>query len=253
MTTTVSSPAAPLTSARLSFSRGDFDAARELCRGILETCPEEAGALHLLGLIAHRDGDSDGARDFLRRAAESPHASAVYLLTYADLFCRATDRHAAVDLARRATELDPALPLGWCYLGHLLLEMRRLDESRRCLQKALDLDANFWQARAHLAIALGRTGDTAEATAQFERLLGEQADNPEIIGSFAAFLAEQGRYEEALIQAERVIAKQPDKLDHHVRAGEIEMLMGRPKQLFLHVRRWMQGAEKVGHRAHIGV
>jgi tetratricopeptide (TPR) repeat protein len=226
---TVSSPAAPLKSARLSFSRGDFDAARELCRGILETCPEEAGALHLLGLIAHRDGDSDGARNFLCRAAESPHASALYLLTYADLFCKATDRHAAVDLARRATELDASLPLGWCYLGHLLLEMRRLDESRRCLQKALELDPNFWRARAHLAIALGRSGDTADAIAQFERLLGEQADNPEIIGSFAAFLAEQGRYGEALIQAERVIAKQPDKLDHHVRAGEIEMLMGRPK------------------------
>jgi tetratricopeptide (TPR) repeat protein len=225
----VSSPAAPLQSARLSFSRGDFDAARELCRGILEACPEEAGALHLLGLIAHRDGDSDGARDFLRRAAESPDASALYLLTYADLFCKADDRNAAVDLARRATELDPTRPLGWCYLGHLLLEMRRLDESRRCLQRALELDAGFWQARAHLAVALGRTGDTAEAHAQFERLLGEQPDNAEIIGSFAAFLAEEGRYGEALIQAKLAIARQPDKLDHHVRAGEIEILLGRPK------------------------
>jgi len=146
----VSSPAAPLQSARLSFSRGDFDSARKLCRGILETCPEEAGALHLLGLIAHRDGDSDGAKDLLRRATESPHASALYLLTYADLFCKATDRHAAVDFARRATELDPALPLGWCYLGHLLLEMRRLDESRRCLQKALDLAFGLESGMVHL-------------------------------------------------------------------------------------------------------
>jgi tetratricopeptide (TPR) repeat protein len=225
----VSSPAASLQSARLSFSRGEFDAARGLCRAILAAFPDEAGALHLLGLIAHRDGDLVNAENLLRRATESRGASALYLLTYAELFCKAADRLAALDLARRATELDGTLPLAWCYLGHLLLQSRRLEESRRCLERTIELDPAFWQARTHLAILLGRTGDTAAANAQFERLLGEQADNAEIIGSFAAFLAEQGRYAEALIQAELAIAKQPDKLDHHVRAGEIEMLMGRPR------------------------
>jgi tetratricopeptide (TPR) repeat protein len=226
----VSSPAAPLKSARLSFSRGEFDAARELCRGILTAFPDEAGALHLLGLIAHRDGDLADAENLLRRAAESRGASALYLLTYAELFCKAADRKAAIDWARRATDLDASLPLAWGYLGHLLLESRQLEESRQCLQRAIELDPAFWQARTHLAILLGRTGDTAEANALFERLLGEQQDNAEIIGSFAAFLAEQGRYADALTQAELAIAKQPDKLDHHVRAGEIEILQGRPKQ-----------------------
>ncbi len=229
---TVSSPAAPLKSARLSFSRGEFDAARELCRGIIAACPEEAGALHLLGLIAHRDGDLANAENLLRRAAESRGASALYLLTYADLFCKATDRRAALDWARRATELDASLPLAWCYFGHLLLESRQLEESRRSLERAIELDPAFWLARTHLAILLGRTGETAEALARFEGLLGEQPDNAEIIGSFAAFLAEQGRYADALTQAELAIAKQPDKLDHRVRAGEIEILQGRPKQAF---------------------
>jgi tetratricopeptide (TPR) repeat protein len=226
----VSSAAAPLKSARLSFSRGEFDAARELCRGILAAFPDEAGALHLLGLISHRDGDLANAENLLRRAAESRGASALYLLTYAELFCKASDRKAAIDWARRATELDASLPLAWGYLGHLLLEGRQLEESRRCLERAIELDPAFWQARTHLAILLGRTGDTVEANAQFERLLGEQPDNAEIIGSFAALLAEQGRYADALTRAELAIAKQPDKLDHHVRAGEIEILQGRPKQ-----------------------
>jgi tetratricopeptide (TPR) repeat protein len=142
----LNSPAASLKSARLRFSRGEIDSARQTCLDILAVFPREAGALHLLGLIAHRDGDLANARDFLRRAAESPEASAVYLLTYADLCCKAVDRHAAVELARRATELDEGLPLGWFYLGNLLLEMRRHDESRRCLQRAAELDAEFWQA-----------------------------------------------------------------------------------------------------------
>ena len=163
----------------------------------------------------------------MRRAAEAPEASALYLLTYAELCCKAVDRHAAVELARRATELDDALPLGWFYLGNLLFEMRRLEESRRCLQRALELDAEFWQARAILALVLGRTGEAGEAAAQFNRLLSECADNAEIIGNHAVFLSDQGRCLEALTQAERAIALRPDTLDHHLRAAEIELLLGR--------------------------
>ena len=185
--------------------------------------------MHLLGLIAHRDGDLANARDFLRRAAESPEASALYLLTYAELCCRAVDRHAAVELARRATQLDGAQPLGWFYLGNLLFEMRRLDESGRCLQRAVELDGEFWQARAVLALVLGRTGEAAAAAAQFDRLLREYAGNAEIIGSHAIFLSEQGRCTEALTRAERAIALQPETLEHHLRAAEIELLLGRQR------------------------
>jgi tetratricopeptide (TPR) repeat protein len=222
-----SSAAALLKSARLSFSRGEIDSARETSLGILAAFPREAGALHLLGLIAHRDGDLANAKDFLRRAAESPDASATYLLTYADLCCKAVDRHAALDLARRATELDEALPLGWFYLGNLLFEMRRLEESRRCLQRAVELDTEFWQARGVLAVVLGRMGEADQAAAQFERLLRDRSDNAQIIGSYAVFLSDQGRCTDALAQAERAISLAPDTLDHHLRACEIELLLGR--------------------------
>jgi tetratricopeptide (TPR) repeat protein len=221
------SAAAQLKSARLNFSRGEIASARQSCGAILEAFPGEPGALHLLGVMAHGDGDSAEARDYLRRAAEAPDTSALYLLTYADLCCKAADREAAVALARRATELDAALPLGWFYLGNLLLELRRLDESRRCLERAIALDADFRQARAHLAIVLGRSGETDAAATHFERLLGKHPDDAELMGNFAVFLTDQGRYLDALGQAENAIATQPDNLEHHLRAGEIEMLLSR--------------------------
>jgi tetratricopeptide (TPR) repeat protein len=252
---TLSSAAAPLKSARQSFSRGEFESTRETCLGILAVSPGEAGALHLLGLIAHRDGDLTHARDFLRRAAESPEASALYLLTYAELCCKAVDRHAAVELARRATELDDALPLGWFYLGNLLFEMRRLEESRRCLQRAVELDAEFWQARAVLALALGRMGEADEAAAQFERLLSECAGNAEIVGTYAVFLSDQGRCAEALTQAERAIALQPDTLDHHLRAAEIEFLLSRHRaaldRLILVEGAWPRAIRLLTLKAHL--
>jgi tetratricopeptide (TPR) repeat protein len=220
--------AVSLRSARQKFSEGHLDAARQACQDILEAFPLEAGALHLLGVIAHQQGDAAQARDLLRRAAESPETTPLYLLTYAELCCKAIDVATAVEIARHAVALDETLPLSWFYLGSLLLELRRWNESRECFERTLDLDDHFWQARTNLAIVQGRQGETAASMAQFERLLREQADNPEVVGNFATFLRDEGRYRDALTQAERAIAMQPGALDHSLRAAEIEILHGRP-------------------------
>jgi tetratricopeptide (TPR) repeat protein len=220
--------AASLKSARQKFSEGHFDAAREACQGILEAFPLEAGALHLLGVIAHQQGDAVQAQDLLRRAAESPETTPVYLLTYAELCCKGIDIATAVEIARHAVALDETLPLCWFYLGSLLLELRQWNESRDCFERTLDLDDHFWQARTNLAVVLGRQGETAAGMAQFERLLREEAGNAEVVGNFATFLRDVGRYIDALAQAERAIAMQPGALDHSLRAAEIEILLGRP-------------------------
>src|SRR5271163_1633690 len=114
--------AASLKSARLSFSAGDLDAAGGACRGILEAFPRNAGALHLLGVIAHQQGDPARAEDLLRQAAESPDTTPVYLLTYAELCCKSANFNVAVEITRRAVALDESSPFSWFYLGSLLLE-----------------------------------------------------------------------------------------------------------------------------------
>jgi len=242
-------------SARLEFSRGQPDAARQACRGILEAFPRDPGALHLLGVIEHQQGNTAQARELLRRAAESPDTTAIYLMTYAELCCKPDDVGAAVEVARRAVAMDETLPFGWFYLGSLLLELRQLGESRRCFERALELDGGFWQARTNLAVVQGRQGESAASEAQFERLLREQADNPEVVGNFAAFLREQGRYGEALCQAERAMAMQPGTLDHPLRAAEIEILLGRHGAALARLdgmdEKWWSDAKWLALKAHL--
>jgi tetratricopeptide (TPR) repeat protein len=224
---TESQAAVSLQSAHRSFSLGDFDAARESCRAVLRMFPGRAAALHLLGVMSLQEGDRPTAEDFLRRAAESPDTAALYLLSYAQLVCKATDQTAALALTRRAVAMQGNLPLGWFSLGDQLLDRREYAESRTCFERALELDAGLWQARAKLAVLLGRTGRVPEALGCFQQLLRDHAENAEAIGSYAAFLQDIGLYTEALIEAERAIVKSPDTLDHRLRAADIEMQFGR--------------------------
>ena len=219
--------AATLQAARHSLVQGDLAAARESCRRILQTFPDTPAALHLLGIMATRGGDHRAAEDLLRRAAESPDTTPLYLLSYAELCCKRTDPAAALQMTRRALALDANLPLGWFSLGSQLLDSRRYLESKSCFERALQLDSGFWQARAQIAIVLARLGDTAAAFEGFAQLLCEQPDSAEITGHYSAFLGEFGHYTDALIQAEQAIRRAPQSLDHHLRAADIEMQLGR--------------------------
>jgi len=123
--------------------------------------------------------------------------------------------------------LDANLPLGWFSLGNQLLDSREYAESRSCFERALQLDSGFWQARAQIAIVLARLRDTAAAFECFTQLLREQPDNAELMGHYSAFLQELGHYTDALIQAEQAILTAPHSLEHHLRAADIEIQLGR--------------------------
>jgi tetratricopeptide (TPR) repeat protein len=216
-----------LLAARRSFVGGAAAAARATCLEILDAVPQHAGALHLLGVIAHQAGDTGASEDYLRRAAEAPGTEALYILSYAELCRRAVDRAAALALTRRALGLEPGSAPAWYSLGSQLLDMGEYAESRASLERALSLDAKLWQARAGLAVLAALVGNPDEALARFAPLLADDDGRAEVIAQFARVLQVLGRHQEALEQIERAIQRDPDAVDHRWRAVDIELELGR--------------------------
>jgi tetratricopeptide (TPR) repeat protein len=216
-------------------------------------CPDEAGAWHLLGVLALRDGDRPAAEECLRRAAESTRTTALYLVSYAELCCRFKDRDAALALTRRALDLDGSMALGWFALGTQLLDVRELTEAERCLARAILLDAGLWQARCRLAALPALRADTPEAERRFAALLREAPDNAVVLAEHAAFLQDLGRHEEALRQITRAIDNSPDTLDYHLRAADIETQRGRTEAALDRLEaigpRWPSEPQHIASRA----
>jgi len=189
--------------------------------------PEEAGAWHLLGVLAMRDGDRPAAEDCLRRAAESRCTTALYVLSYAELCCKFRDREAALALTRRAVSLDCNMALAWFSLGAQLLDARQFEEAESCLERAAQLDPGLWQARCRLAALPAVRGDTQEAERRFVALARAAPDNAVVLAEHAAFLQDRGRHDDALLEISRAIEISPNTVDHHLRAADIEMQRGR--------------------------
>jgi tetratricopeptide (TPR) repeat protein len=215
--------------------------------------PEEAGAWHLLGVLALRDGDRPAAEDYLRRAAESTNTTALYVLSYAELCCKFKDRDAALALTRRALSLDRNMALAWYSLGAQLLDARELSEAESCLERAAQLDAGLWQARCRLAVLHAVRGDTPEAERRFATLLRAAPDNALVLAEHAAFLQDLGRHDDALQQIGRAIESSPNSLDHQLRAADIEMQRGRTEAALHRIesieQRWPNEPQQMASRA----
>ncbi len=217
--------------------------------------PKHAGALHLLGVITHAAGNHAGARKLLRLAAESPDATSLQLLSYAELGCKGVDSAAALAATLRAVAVDPHSCLALFCLGNLFVETLQFDQARCRFEVALRLNTNFWQARTNLAVVLGRLGDTSGAIAQFERVLQERPDDADVLGQYAGFLQDLGRYDEALRHVESAIERAPNSLEHPLRAADIEMQQGRYAAAIARLEaarnRWPPDARLLALQAHL--
>ncbi|HSS65298.1 MAG TPA: tetratricopeptide repeat protein, partial [Gammaproteobacteria bacterium] len=160
---------------------GDLDFAETIYREILSAQPENAHAIHLLGLIALQKGRVEDARELIEGAIERDESHALF----------------------------------HCNLGEAYRLLGRLDEAENCFLAALERQSSYPQALTNLGITLNQRGRHADAVARFRQALelaGPSADAYSNLG-LAQFAS--GAVDEAIVSLRRAIDLDP----HHVEAN----------------------------------
>jgi tetratricopeptide (TPR) repeat protein len=111
--------------------------AAAIYRSILKLQPRHFDALQLLGVVCHRLGD----------------------------------HHQAIELMRRALQVDPFIATVHTNLGEAYRELNRLDEAVHCYKTAIALKPDAAPAHNNLGLALLDRGDLKGATGSFEKAL----------------------------------------------------------------------------------
>lgn len=209
---------------RLAGAARDLGAGRrrraiETCRRVLETRPDEADALHVLGVCQHLEGQCREARRSLSRAVELCPDRGEYHNSLGNVLLRLGELAAAVDCFRHATEMEPALAQAWYNLGNALGGSRGreavadLDAARAAYHRAAALDPDSLNVQRNLGVLHVRRGELDAAETCFRRVLADDAHDPGALNNLAALHLARGETERALDCFQRALRHHPEVLD----------------------------------------
>jgi tetratricopeptide (TPR) repeat protein len=154
--------------ARELLKAGRAGEAEAICRSVLQTRPEDASALHLLGILTHRRGDTRAGIELIERAAGRPDAPSGCFTTLAHLYALDGRLDQALSAGRIAVQRSPDAPQAIFNLGAIHFERGELDDAAACFRQAQRLDPNFGPAHLELGHILLLTGDFRAGWIEYE-------------------------------------------------------------------------------------
>jgi tetratricopeptide (TPR) repeat protein len=194
---------------------GRLDRAERLYRRALDKDPDDANALHLLGVVAYQTGDIAAALRLIGRALPTLPQSSDAFLNYGNALRDAGRLTEAAESYRRAIALKPDYGMAHSNLACALNERREFAAGLESSERAIELIPEFFGAHLHRAAALIGLERYAEAEAPLLRALEMMPARPETHRDLGWVLAKLGRYDEAVSYHRRAISLDPDDAAAH--------------------------------------
>ena len=152
-----------------SHSEGRVDDAMALYQQIIETDPDHAGAIHLLGVGLSQKGQFKLAAQFIQNAIVLNAAIPEFHLNLGNALMGLEDWAAAEYSYGRATALQGQMPEAWFGLGNARARQNRTEEAISAHQQALNLRPDFAEAllnMGQLLLSLQRLDPAVTALAR---------------------------------------------------------------------------------------
>jgi len=184
--------------------------AAAIYRRVLEVEPQNADALHLLGIVTRQSGKPKEAIGLIRQAIALKGENPNYVSNLGTAFEAAGDIEDALAAYRRAITLMPDYPEPHQKLGALLQAKGRHKEALAPLQRAVELrpEALDWQlSYGNVLMSLGRLQDAA---AVFSRITARDPKQSEAHFRLGNALFTLKRKDEALASFCRAVEAKPD-------------------------------------------
>ena len=130
------------------------------------------------------------------------------------------DQESAVDLFKKAIELDPEFALaysglGVCYANYVLKGLGGIEYyklAKDALERALDIDRRLIEPRVRMVYIDLAEGETRSARREVRRLLALAPNEPTVHSAAAYVFRLCGRYEQALREWDKFLAVNPTDL-----------------------------------------
>lgn len=192
---------------------GDFAEVQRIGHEVLSLEPQNADAMHLLGLAARKQEQPVAAGDWFRRAIGVRPDKAAYQFELGICLRAEGDVAGALACYQRALELEPKLHAAQVNAGAALDDLGRSGEALEAYQRALELKPDCVNSYANLGNSLQTLGRLEASIAAYRRALAIDASVASTHWNYAMALLRGGHFSEGWEEYEWRSAANETKLD----------------------------------------
>ena len=197
-----------------------------LLQPVYDSGPEDRAVEFALGMALLRDGQIERAESMIDRVMKGGSSAEIDLLLGAAQLA-SSDSKTAARTIRRALDENPSLSGGWSLYGQALIESGGPQEAKAALEKALQADANDFDANLYLGGMLRHDGSFAEAAPYLRKALLLRPASAEARFQVGMLDIAAGRLQDALKQLQQVERESPDFQEAH---AQLAVLYARLKR-----------------------
>jgi predicted TPR repeat methyltransferase len=157
---------------------GNLEEAERSYRSLLAEFPDDADALHLLGVVRFQNDAGEEGLDFVKRSLERDPVNAHAWNNLGNMHMHLQQGQEAEQAYRRATTLDGAAAPAWYNLALIHLRRSQPEEALACLRAATRAKRDFTNALQALGQTYYRLGRPQESCDVYRQWAEEDPDNP---------------------------------------------------------------------------
>jgi predicted TPR repeat methyltransferase len=199
---------------------GHVRQAEDIYRAILEQAPEQADALHYLGVIAHQQGRHHEAVALIEQSLVLAPSQADWYSNLGIVLKARARLDEAVAAFRQAIALDPGHVNAYNNLGVLLRARGEIAEAEAAYRTAIEIDPAHQDVHQNLGILLYGQRRMREAVACFCKVITLDPTHAQALRLLAMAHCVIGEFDKAVAICERWVREQPaDPLAVHTLAA----------------------------------
>ncbi|MEB3233746.1 MAG: sulfotransferase [Leptolyngbyaceae bacterium] len=203
-----------------------FDQAKYVADSLLETNPNNHGALNLSALVAQQQGDLDNAINQLQKAINIHDSEPIYYSNLGDIYRQSHRYSEAIQASQTALNLKPDYTKALINLGSSYFAIEQYKDAAVAYRRVVELNPTQGIYYAYLADTLRQLGRISAAIQTYQDGLALLPDSSYIIGNLGLTLLQIGQPQQALDYCSQATKYEPDHSKNWMNLGTVHRILG---------------------------
>ena len=209
-----------------SYRSGDPSEAERLCRSALESNPDAAGIVYLLGILEFEKKNYKAAIELFTRATTLDPDDARVFTYLGAAYSMTGDSAQAIEACDRAIVLNPGLAEAHFQLGLVNQAQDRLEEARASYGNALEHDPENPDIHDALGTLFHKSCQFEDAIDSYRKGLALSPESASLHNNLGSALQKRGDLDGANAEYRRALELEPDRAEFNYNLGSNFELQG---------------------------